>query len=134
MENDSIVFSEAPKPPASVKYAEITVQQLPQSIFTFTNISGIFPNVGDTIQGIVSSARATATKVEGSNIQGFMTEGTFQVGELITGNATGFNGDFATISSVTNNGLFAFGETISNLDGNTAKVEEINLEVVSKNL
>ena len=57
-----------------------------------------------------------------------MTEGTFQVGELITGNATGFNGDFATISSVTNNGLFAFGETISNLDGNTAKVEEINLE------
>ena len=128
VENDSIVFSEAPKPPASVKYAEITIQQLPQSIFTFTNISGIFPNVGDTIQGIVSSARATVTKVEGSNIQGFMTEGTFQVGELITGNATGFNGDFATISSVTNNGLFAFGETISNLDGNTAKVEEINLE------
>ena len=47
---------------------------------------------------------------------------------MITVSATGFSSDLATITNVENNGLFIFGETIRNFDGDTAKVETINLE------
>ena len=128
VENDSIVFSEPPKPPASVKYAEVTIQPVTQILYTFTNISGIFPLIGNVMVGTASSARATVTKVEGDTIQAFVTEGTFIGGELVTVGATGFSANIATETTVVNNGLFAFNETITNLTGDTALVEEINLE------
>tara|TARA_B100000035_G_scaffold315003_1_gene333426 strand:+ start:7241 stop:27043 length:19803 start_codon:yes stop_codon:yes gene_type:complete len=128
VENDSIVFSEPPKPPASVKYAQIEIAQINQVLYTFTNISGIFPNIGNTMVGTASSARATVTKVEGDTIQAFVTEGAFIGGELITVGATGFSANLDTETSITSNGLFTFNETVTNLEGDTAIVEEINLE------
>jgi hypothetical protein len=128
VENDSIVFSEPPKPPASVKYAQVTIQPVNQILYTFTNISGIFPVIGNTMAGTASSARATVTKVEGDTIRAFVTEGTFILGELVTVGATGFSANIATETAVVNSGLFAFNETITNLSGDTAIVEEINLE------
>ena len=58
----------------------------------------------------------TVTKVVGDNIQGFVTEGTFILGELCTVGATGFSANLATNDAITNIGLFAFGETVTNLD------------------
>ena len=128
IQGDSIVFSEPPQPPASVKYVNVTVNQIPIRDLSFTNQSGIFPLVGNTLVGVSSTARLTVTKVVGDNIQGFVTEGTFILGELCTVGATGFSANLATNDAITNIGLFAFGETVTNLTGDTAKVEQINLE------
>ena len=95
----------------------------------FTSISGIFPNIGNVLTGTASSSRFTVTKVVGNTISGFFTEGTaFQPAELVLGNTTGFSALFSTATAITNNGLFIFGESITNLEGNTAVVEEVNLE------
>ena len=42
---------------------------------TFTNISGIFPYVGNTIAG-ASTARLIVTKVVGDVVSGYISEGT----------------------------------------------------------
>ena len=78
IQGDSIVFAEPPQPPASVKYVNVTINQIQTKRLTFTNISGIFPVLNNTLVGIVSAARLTVTKVEGNDIIGFITEGTFQ--------------------------------------------------------
>ena len=78
--------------------------------------------------GVSSTARLTVTKVVGDNIQGYVTEGTFIIGELCTVGATGFSANLATNTAISNIGLFSFGETVTNLTGDTAKVEQINLE------
>ncbi len=128
VQGDSIVFSEPPSPPASVKYVNVTIDQINNVSFAFTNQSGIFPYVGDTLIGVSSTARLTVTKVLGDVIQGYVTEGTFIIGELCTVGATGFSANLATNTAITNIGLFAFGETVTNLQGDTAKVEQINLQ------
>lgn len=133
IQNDSIVFSEPPSPPASVKYVNITLDQIDTVELTFTNISGIFPLVGNTLAGTASGARLTVTKVVGNSVFGFITEGTFIIGELTTVGATGFASNLDTITNIDNLGLFTFGETVTNLTGNTAKVEQINLETGQEN-
>lgn len=128
IQNDSIVFQEPPSPPASVKYVNITINQINTISLTFTNQSGIFPLAGNTLIGTSSAARLIVTSVVGDTVNGFMESGSFIVGELITGSTTGFNANLATNSPVTNLGLFVFGEKITNFDGDTAIVEQINLE------
>ena len=129
IQGDSIVFSEPPQPPASVKYVSVTIDQINTTDLEFTSISGIFPNIGNQLTGTASSSRFTVTKVVGNTISGFFTEGTaFQPAELVLGNTTGFSALFSTATAITNNGLFIFGESITNLEGNTAVVEEVNLE------
>ena len=130
---DSIVFSEPPQPPASVKYVNVTVDQINTKRLTFSNVSGIFPVLDNTLVGIVSLARLTVIKVEGNDIIGFVTEGTFQVGELCQVSATGFSGTLDSKTDIINNGLFEFNETISNTTSDTAKVERINLETGQEN-
>ena len=128
IQNDSIVFEEPPSPPASVKYVNITIDQIDTISLTFTNQSGIFPLIGNTLVGTSSTARFTVTSVVGSVVNGYMTQGTFIIGELLTGSTTGFNANLATSTAVTNLGLFVFGEKVTNFDGDTAIVEQINLE------
>ncbi|BCU95949.1 MAG: hypothetical protein CM15mV11_0240 [Caudoviricetes sp.] len=62
IQQDSIVFVEPPQPPASVKYVNVTINLIQTVDLTFTNISGIFPNVGNTVVGTSSNARLTVTK------------------------------------------------------------------------
>ena len=94
-----------------------------------------------TLLGTSSQARLTVTSVVGNDIIGFMTQGTlFTAGELVTVGATGFAANVAAQASgglndtgsgqysVPNIGLFIFGESITNLTGDTAKVEQINLD------
>ena len=52
----------------------------------------------------------------------------FAVNELCTVGATGFAGNLADITPITNLGLFQFDEQVTNLDGDIAIVEEANLE------
>ena len=141
LQGDSIVFAEPPQPPASVKYVNVTITQVATRRIKFDNISGIFPSIGMGLVGTSSGSRLTVTSVIGNDIVGFMTQGTeFIAGELVTVGATGFAANVAAQQSggfndetsgqysVPNIGLFVFGENISNLDGDTAKVEQINLD------
>jgi hypothetical protein len=129
IQSDSIVFAEAPQPPASVKYVNVEISQITTVRLEFTSISGIFPLVGNSINGVSSGSRLTVTSVVGNTIFGFFTEGTqFLASELVLGNVTGFSALFATGTTVVNNGLFIFGESIKNLTGDTATVEDVNLE------
>ena len=128
IQNDSIVFSEPPAPPASVKYVNTTISQINTVELQFVNTSGIFPNIGNTVVGTASTARLTVTSVAGNSIFGFVTEGTFQSNELCTVGATGFAGNISAEVAVVNNGLYIFGETVTDLNGDTAVVESINLE------
>ena len=76
LQGDSIVFAEPPQPPASVKYVNVTIQQVSTRRIQFVNISGIFPSIGMTLLGTSSQARLTVTSVVGNDIIGFMTQGT----------------------------------------------------------
>ena len=127
IQGDSVVFSEPPQPPASVKYVDIEFEEIATVRFTFDNISGIFPLVGNTLLGTESQARLTVTSVEGNDVLGYITQGTFIPGELTTVSATGFNANYNSSTAVTTTGLFIFGEQITNFSGDTAKVEVINL-------
>ena len=128
IQGDSVVFAEPPQPPASVKYVSVTISQIATVEMTFTNVSGIFPYVGNTMVGVTSGARLIVTKVVGDVVSGYISEGTFITGELITGSVTGFASNLNTVTNVTNLGLFTFGETVTNFAGDTAIVEQINLE------
>ena len=145
IQSDSIVFSEPPAPPASVKYVNVEFETIPITECTFISASGIVPNVGNNLTGTGSGARFTVTKVTGVTvnigttenpnnvskelIEGFFTEGTaFSANELVLGNTTGFSAVFESSTLVASNGLFVFGETVTDLEGDTAIVEDINLE------
>ena len=128
IQGDSIVFSEPPQPPASVKYAEIEIETIAISSFTFDNISGIFPSANNDLVGTESGARLKVTSVVGNAIEGYIVAGTFIIGELCTVGATGFSANLNAITPVVNNGLFIFGEQVTNFSGDTAKVESINLQ------
>ena len=127
VQSDNIVFVEPPSPPASVKYASVTITQIATKKFVFTNQSGIYPTAGMYVTGSASSAKFRVTTVVGNDIYGYITEGTFVIGELCNVSATGFSANLSTQTDVVNNGLFMFGETVTNFDNNTAKIEEINL-------
>ena len=127
VQSDNIVFSEPPQPPASIKYASVTITQIATKKFVFSNISGIFPIAGQYVVGSSSAAKFRVTSVVGNDIFGYITEGTFTIGELVNVSATGFSATLDSQTDVVNNGLLMFGETITNFEGNTAKIEEINL-------
>ena len=85
IEQDSIVFAEPPQPDAQVQYVETTINLKDVIELTFTNISGIFPNIGDVMVGSDSNARLAVTKVVGNNVFGFLTE-------VVAGNLVSFIG------------------------------------------
>ena len=128
VQGDSIVFAEPPAAPASIKYVSVTISQVNTKNLTMSFTSGIFPNVGNSLVGVVSGARLTVTGVTGNVISGFIVEGTFISGEQCQVGATGFSGTLDSIADVSNNGLFLFNETVTNLEGNIARVEVVNLE------
>ena len=128
-----LVFAEPPQPPASVRYVTITFNQKSLTDLEFTNISGIFPNIGNVLVGSTTTSRFTVTQVEGDTIRGFYSDlgsnnNGFTSQEFVTGNTTGFNGNFDTSTAVENIGLFIFGETVRNFDDDRAVVEQVNLE------
>ena len=128
VQGDSIVFAEPPQPPASVKYVNVTIASQATKDLELSFTSGIFPNIGNTLVGITSTARLTVTNVSGNVISGFITQGTFINGEQCQVGATGFSGTLSSVTDVFSNGLFLFNEKVTNLTGDTAKVETSNLD------
>jgi len=113
VQNDSIVFSEPPQPPASVKYVNVTIQPIQVYKFTITNNSGIFPSTNNTVLGTQSGSRLTVTSVVGDDIFGFVAEGNVGIVTALN-NATltsgagytdGTYSDVATTSSGVGTGL-----------------------------
>lgn len=209
-----IVFSEAPRPDSKVVYRDIDFDIMPITRLNLNTIAGIFPSIGDTINGFDSQARATvvatgATSIDVVDIIGGQFQlnervdvgrtgfsalvgsidksftkifvqnvgGQFNtnlIGDIVTGQTTGaratitaidlteqsiqvtdlsngyfdrgeditfFNAGYGAnilnVDSVNYKTIFEFGETITNMEGNTAIIEETNLDLdgnVSDNL
>lgn len=143
VQGDQIVFSEPPQPAAAIKYANVEIQQLTLKKITFSNISGIFPTLGDTIVGLTSRWRGTVIESVGNEVfaiwngtgsipnleESAVGENGWVVGEIFAVSATGFNSVVDDIENIENDGLYEFKEQITNLNGSIAEVEEINLTI-----
>ena len=100
--------------------------------------TGNFPDTADITAGTVltgqtSGSTMTVTGVVGTTVTGTITLSTFQTNETITGTLAGgagaFSGNVYSVNgTVASGGLFIFGEQVSNFDGDTAKVEQVNLQ------
>ena len=130
VQGSDIVFSNPPQPPANVQYATATLQFRDIKRMQLSNISGIFPLIGGRIRGIVSDINATVVAVGTTTIDFYYDNNTdaFQIGENIFSSATGFQATLDSITDVTRQNLFNFKEKITNLRGDSATVEQVNLE------
>ena len=125
--NGNIEFTEAPKPPASIIYREIEFEQIQVKRISINNVSGILPEISNQIRGITTNAVATVIKSTTSYIDVINVVGSFQVNEIVVSSQTGLNANVTNIETVIQDGIFQFGETITNLNKKIAIIEEINL-------
>ena len=128
-----LVFSEPPRPPSKVNYRIIGVTPTP--IYRIALYSpggnanyGIFPTIGQQVQGEFSDAVGTVidsgtNHIDVINIVG----GPFQLNEEIVRGEI-FSALVETVTQVNSDTIFEFGEAITNLEGDTAYVEETNVD------
>jgi hypothetical protein len=128
IQQGNIVFSEPPPAPTKISYATVTVQFLTSTDLTIRNTSGILPELGNTIRGLTSNTTAIVIKSTTNIITVFNISGTgFQIDEVLIVAATGLNATLSSQVIVTNQNIFRFQESITNVAGDTAVIEEINL-------
>lgn len=128
VQQGNIIFFEPPAAPTKISYAELSLTFEQTYSFTINNVSGILPELGNTIRGLTSNATATIISSTTSELTVFNITGTFQNDEVLISTATGLNCSLVSQTEVQNDNLFEFGEKITNLSGKTAVVEEINLD------
>ncbi len=129
-----IVFGEPPKPASRVNYRSLSVTPTP--IYRIELYSGqagppnfgIFPTLGQQVQGADSDVIATVidsgtTHIDVINLVG----GTFNLNEEIT-RGTLFSGLILSVTQLNSETIFQFGESITNLEGDTAIIEETNID------
>ena len=129
-----IVFGEPPKPASRVNYRSLTVTPTP--IYRIQLYSGqagppnfgIFPTLGQQVQGADSDVIATVidsgtTTIDVINLVG----GTFNLNEEIV-RGTLFSGLIESVTLINSDTIFQFGESITNLEGDTAIIEETNID------
>ena len=129
-----IVFGEAPKPASRVNYRSLEVTPTP--IYRIQLYSGqagppnfgIFPTIGQQVQGADSDVVATVidsgtTTIDVINLVG----GSFNLNEEIT-RGTLFSGLVQSVTLLNSETIFQFGESITNLEGDTAIIEETNID------
>lgn len=127
---NEIVFDEAPRPDSKVVYRNIEISILPITRLNLNTIGGIFPSIGDFINGFESEARARvvdtgATSIDIVDIVG----GPFQLNERVDVGRTGFSALIGTIELIDQSTIFEFGEFVTNMTGNTAVIEENNIDL-----
>jgi len=127
---NEIVFDEAPRPDSKVVYRNVEIEILPITRLNLNTIGGIFPSIGDFINGFESEARARvvdtgATSIDIVDIVG----GPFQLNERVDVSRTGFSALIGSIQNVNQQTIYRFGETVTNMRGDTAKVEETNIDL-----
>ena len=153
IQGNDIVFAEPPQAPASVRYGNADIDFISTYRFTFSNVSGIFPTLGNSIVGLTSRWRGTVIATSGNTIDIFYNglpntalstlgglqeseaaENGYIIGETYNVGATGFIGVLTSAvpirqASDSSDYLFQFGETVSTLGRDLAQVETINLSV-----
>ena len=99
------------------------------------NIGGEFTQsalAGDKVTGATTGATATIQTVDAVN-QTIdvvdMANGYFDRGENVSFFAAGYGANVLNVDSVNYKTIFEFGETVTSLDGNTAVIEENNLDL-----
>lgn len=130
----SIVFTEPPKAASRIKYRQMDVTpvniyriELYSAISGVTNF-GIFPTLGQQVTGANSAASATIIDSGTTHIDviNFTNGSTFQLNEEIV-RGTLFSALVQSVTLLNTPTIFRFGETITNLDRDTAVIEEINI-------
>ena len=129
-----IVFGEPPKPASRVNYRSLEIT--PTVIYRIELYSGqagppnfgIFPTLGQQVQGKDSDVVATiidsgTTHIDVINLVG----GSFNLNEEIT-RGTLFSALVQSVTAINSDTIFQFGESITNLEGDTAIIEETNID------
>ena len=138
----NLVFSEAPRPASKVNYRELAVT--PVNIYRINLYSGspgianygIFPTLGQQVQGVNSDAFATVIDSGTNHLDVInITGGPFELNEEIV-RGTLFSALVLSVELLNTDTIFRFGESITNMTGDTAIIEETNIEdgVVSDRL
>ena len=123
----NIVFAEAPKPPSKVVYRNIRVTPIEIYRIELYQVGGIFPTLGQQIQGQANDTFATVIDTGASSIDVINITGTpFQLNEQLR-RGTIFSALVQSVTLLNSDTIFEFGESITNLNGDTAKIEETNL-------
>ena len=123
-----LVFAEAPKAASQVRYRSIRVATVPVYRIQLQNPQGIFPTIGQQVTGDFSEAYATVVDSGTFHIDVInITDGPFQVSELIE-RGTLFSAIVDSVTLINNEGIFKFGESITNFEGDTALVETTNID------
>jgi len=128
VQQGNIVFFEAPGAPTKISYADLTLTFEETYTFSITNVSGILPELGNSIRGLTSNATATVISSTTSTLTVFNITGAFSNNETLISTATGLNCTLSSQLENQNANLFEYKEKITNLNGKTAVVEEINLD------
>ena len=128
----NLVFAEPPKPPSKVNYRILGVTPTPiYRIALYTSGGnanyGIFPTLGMQIQGESSDAIATVIDSGTNHLDVINLTGTFQLNEQIKRGEL-FAALIETVTPLNTPTIFEFGESLTNLDGDTAYVEETNVD------
>ena len=127
---NEIVFDEAPKPDSKVVYRNVEISILPITRLNLNTIGGIFPSIGDFINGFDSEARARVVDTGAASIDVVdIVGGPFQLNERVDVGRTGFSALIGTIELVNQKTIFEFGETVTNMRGDTALIEENNIDL-----
>ena len=129
----NLVFAEPPKPPSKVNYRELGVTPTPIYRIALydsngTNEFGIFPTLGQQVQGEFSDTFATVIDSGLAHIDVInVTGGTFQLNEEIVRGEL-FSALIQSVTLLNSETIFEFGESITNLEGDTAIIEETNID------
>ena len=122
-----------PKPPSKVNYRTLGVTTTPIYRIALydsngTNEFGIFPTLGQQVQGEFSDTFATVIDSGLAHIDVInVTGGTFQLNEEIVRGEL-FSALIQSVTLLNTETIFEFGESITNLDGDTAIIEETNID------
>lgn len=129
VQQGSIIFFEPPSAPTKISYSNLTLDFEESYVFTISNVSGILPELGNNIRGLTSNSTATVISSTTNTLTIFNISGAgFQDGETIISTATGLDCTLDSQLQNISDNIFEFGEKISNTNGDTAVVEEINLD------
>ena len=129
----NLVFSEAPRPSSKVTYRIIEVTPTP--IYRINLYSGqagipnygIFPTLGQQVQGANSDTFATVIDSGTNHLDVInLSGGTFELNEEIK-RGTLFSALIQSVDLLNTDTIFEFGESLTNMEGDTAIVEETNL-------
>jgi len=132
----SIVFDEPPRAPSRIKFRTVTYTQMAITRYTFSTTAGIFPPAGKIVRSLQNEGTATVIDSGTDYIDVVNIEGTFAINDNVLSSATGFDGVLSAVTNLTSKTIFEQGETIKNLAGNFAVIEENNLNngVISNEL